>query len=221
MQRRTRLTPLGFTLTLALALALGTTTGAAAEERSFFDVTPAGASSKTRPIFGAAAAQATTATTPPNDHQFGVGVRIGGTNFGIGGSVRYFFYAGPLGVQAEVSHHGVDFGLGDFDSIQFAPSAIYRFREIQLEAPVSLTPYAGIGLSFIHSDFGGGVLQGVDDTDVGILLYGGVEVFFERVPNLGASGQLSYNSNDEVISSGFGSDLGGVAFTAAAHWYFW
>lgn len=228
MDSRTQLTTIlssGFTLVLALAV--GTT--ASAEERPLFDTAPSALSSTSRPIFGAAplaAAQASTATTQPNDHQFGAGVRLGGANFGIGGSVRYFFYAGPLGVQAEVSRHSLDFGTRDFSSVQFSPSVIYRFREYEFEAPLTLTPYGGIGLSFIHSnfdedeDFFQDILE-VDDTDVGFLLYGGVELFFDRVPNLGVSGELTFNSNDDIVGGGFGTELGGVAFTGAAHWYFW
>jgi hypothetical protein len=191
-----------------------------------FDIT------KGRSIFGserlaATAQQATTATTTPNEHQFGVGVRLGGWGFGIGGSVRYFFYGGPLGVQAEVSRHGLDFGPSDFSSVQFAPAVIYRFPERTFDAPLSLTPYAGGGLSFIHTSFDDedqifGPNFDPDDTDVGVLLFGGVELFFERVPNLGVSGELTWNSNDDVTSLSFGSaSLGGPAFTAAAHWYFW
>ena len=219
---------------LSLAVVLGVASGAtaSAEESS---VAPASAalfetSRKASPIFAvaplAAAAQVTTATVPPNNHQFGVGVRLHGQSpVWIGGSVRYFFYGGPLGVQGEVLRSGQDFGPFDFNALRFSPSVLYRFREYQFEAPLSLTPYAGIGLSFIHSSidddgFFDGILED-DDTTVGVLLYGGVELFFERVPNLGVSGEITYSSNDDVSGGGFDTSLGGAAFTAAAHWYFW
>jgi hypothetical protein len=139
--------------------------------------------------------------------------------------VRYFFYGGPLGVQAEVSRHGL--GPKGYRSIQFNPAVIYRFVEQQFDAPVSLTPYAGAGLSFVTTSFGDDdplfdALDG-DDTSVGVLLFGGVELFFERIPNLGASGELRYTSNDDVTPPfGFGEfSRGGVSFVASAHWYFW
>ena len=44
-----------------------------------------------------------------------------------------------------------------------------------------------------------------DDTSVGILLYGGVELFFAKSPNLGVSGELTYNSNDDVDVARIGS----------------
>jgi hypothetical protein len=56
---------------------------------------------------------------------------------------------------------------------------------------------------------------------VGVLLYGGVEVVFDKVPNLGVSGELTLTGNDD-LDFAFGSiSPGGVRFTAAGHWYFW
>src|SRR5262245_45736522 len=46
------------------------------------------------------------APTPTSDHIFGVGIRLGGYSFGVGGTVRYFV-TGPWGVQAEVSRYGI------------------------------------------------------------------------------------------------------------------
>jgi hypothetical protein len=184
--------------------------------------------SRGTPLFAAAtqAAQAavTTSTTPAINHQFGVGVRLGGIDFGLGASARYFFYGGPLGVQAELAHSGIEIpGEDDLSTVRFSPSVLYRFVEHKFNGPVSLTPYAGGGLTFVHTNFDEEVFgPGQDDTSLGVLLYGGVELFFENVPHLGVSGELTYNSNDDVSASGFGSaSIGGVAFTAAGHWYFW
>jgi hypothetical protein len=218
-----------FTLGVTFVIAFGGSVSASAEENS---LQSAGlmSSRQARPIFEsaplAAAAQVSTATTAPTSHQFGVGVRLHGESpTWVGGSVRYFFYGGPLGVQGEVLRSGLDLGTFDFSAIRFAPSVLYRFREYQFEAPLSLTPYAGIGLSFVHSRFDDdhplAPFLDDDDTSVGILLYGGVELFFERVPNLGVSGEITYSSNDDVTGGGFGTAIGGAAFTAAAHWYFW
>jgi hypothetical protein len=163
---------------------------------------------------------------------FGVGIRLSGfaggiEGNGIGGSVRYFFYGGPLGVQAELSRYGLDvIGGPDWSSVQFSPAVIYRFVEQKFNGPVSLTPYAGAGLSFIHSNFGDDddlfEALDLDDTNVGVLLFGGVELFFEKVPKLGVSGEVTFNSNDDIEGvPSFGTrSLGGAAFTAAAHWYF-
>lgn len=221
--------PTGFRTILSLALILGVAVTASAEQPDALTA-PAVSAKSTRSIFGqpapAAAQAAATNTPPPNNHQFGAGVRLGGNSFGIGGSVRYFFYGGPLGVQAEIARVGYDLGRTyDWSSTQFSPSVIYRFVERKFEAPLTLTPYAGGGLNFIHSNFDDDfpfLEDPDDDTSVGVLLFGGAELFFERVPNLGVSGELTFTSNDEVGAIGFGStSLGGISFTAAAHWYFW
>jgi hypothetical protein len=229
-------------LTIGVTLAWGMATTASAEE-SLFKATPmgplfasgpgaAGTARNARPIFGvpsvAAAAQGAAATTSTtNDHMFGVGIRLGLAGGiegnGIGGSVRYFFRAGPLGVQGELSRYGLDVvGIGDSSSVVFSASAIYRFVEQRFDAPVSLTPYAGAGLSFVNSNLDDDDFPDpFDDTSVGVLLFGGVELFFEKIPNLGVSGELTINSNDDISFGTFGTlSLGGVAFTAAGHWYF-
>jgi hypothetical protein len=216
---------LGFTLALVVA------TASAEERTTILKVRPFAAPAAVQPIFSTApaanpAAAAAQFGTTSNEHQFGVGARLGGLSNGVGGNVRYFFYSGPLGVQADVWRYGLDFGNRDFSGIQFIPSVIYRFVEYKLESPMSLTPFVGAGLSFIHSRFGtnSGFFSGlgVDDTDFGVVAYGGVEMFFDRVPGLGASGELLYSTNDDISSGGFGTtSLGGVSFIASAHWYFW
>ena len=181
-------------------------------------------------IFAAAAAvpptawaqtQASPVTTAPNDHVFGLGIKLGGDTVGIGASARYFFGGGPLGFQGEVSRYGHAAGPVTWSSVQFSPAVIYRFRQHQFEGPLSLTPHAGGGLSIVHYSFDESdpLLDpfGVDDTNVGLLFFGGVELFFRNVPNLGVSGGLTINTNDN-----FGTvSMGRAAFTAAGHWYFW
>jgi hypothetical protein len=221
-----------FILTLAAAPAMAEEAApgpapalfAAAPQRAIFQVEPLRGTADARLAAQAAAA----ATTSTNMHQFGVGVRLDPVEGLIAGGVRYFFYGGPLGVQAEVGRSGVDLGLREWSTVHFRPAVIYRFVEHDFDAPISLVPYAGGGLSFIHNnfeiedeDFFDDVL-GVDDTSVGALLFGGVEIFFDRVPNLGVSGEITYTSNDDIGNSTFGTtSLGGVRFTAAGHWYFW
>jgi hypothetical protein len=173
------------------------------------------------PLAVAAQTQASPVTTAPNDHMFGLGIRLGGARVGIGASARYFFGGGPLGFQGEVSRYGHAAGPVNWSSVQFSPAVIYRFRQHQFEGPLSLTPHAGGGLSIVHYSFDESdpLLDpfDVDDTSVGLLFFGGVELFFRNVPNLGVSGGLTINTNDDVGTA----PVGGAAFTAAGHWYFW
>jgi hypothetical protein len=179
--------------------------------RPIFDVAPLAGAQQVRPV-----------TATPNDHMFGLGIRLGGvTASGIGASLRYFFGGGPLGVQAEVSRHGHAQGPMDWSSVQFSPGVIYRFQRYQFEAPLSLTPHAGGGLSIVHYGFDENdpLLDpfDVDDTNVGLMFFGGVELFFRNAPNLGVSGGLTITTHDDIGTT----PIGGPAFTAAGHWYFW
>jgi hypothetical protein len=219
--------PLTTIVIASLAFLTGAATSAWAEgapvlrERTLFE---APALRVTFPTTSLAAGQnppVTTSTLGMNNHQFGAGVRLSAEHAGIGASVRYFFYGGPLGVQGEISRFGVDFGRNDFHSVRFSPSVLYRFVEQKFNGPVSLTPYAGAGLSFVHSNFDEDIFGDLDDTSLGVLLYGGVELFFSNVPNLGVSGEITYTSNDDVASNFGSASIGGASFTAAGHWYFW
>lgn len=222
MHRRTQVLTI---LMVCLTLVAGVANTARAEEAPVLRTPVLFERESPRPLFEAAAfaaaAQATTQTNPTNNHQFGVGVRVEGVD-GIGGSVRYFFYGGPLGVQAEVSRSSDGIGNFDFSTVRFSPSVIYRWIQYEFDGPVSLTPYLGAGLSFIHTDFDEDFFGDADDTSAGVLLFGGVELFFDNVPGLGVSGELTYRSNGDIGGGPFGDiSIGGVRFTGAAHWYFW
>ncbi|HEX5107199.1 MAG TPA: hypothetical protein VFV95_02075 [Vicinamibacterales bacterium] len=221
--RLTRLLFTGSTIVLALWI-----TAVPADAQQLFPVAPVAAPARAaQPLFAAAPQQAAqqpatpTTSTNTNDRRFGAGLRFGGVTAAVGGTARYFFYGGPLGVQAQVAWSGITLGDLEWSGIQFQPSAIYRFVDQKLNGP-TLIPYAGGGLNFVHSfideeDEPFFEPLDLDDTTVGVLLFGGVELFFERLPNLGVSGELSFVSNDDVRTT----SMRGVAFAAAAHWYFW
>ena len=156
-------------------------------------------------------------TTPqPSDQNFGVGVRLGGSAWGMGGSLRYFF-GGPLGVQLEVSRYGLDAGLTDFSSTQYSPAIIYRFTRKSFEAPLSLRPYVGGGVSIVRSSFDDDFFgEEFSDSSTGLLAFGGVQITFNSVPKLGLSGEFTFNGNGDIGVSSFG----GPAVTVAGHWYF-
>jgi hypothetical protein len=194
-----------------LAAGAAAPTPARAEPTRILDVAPL-----------AAAAQAPPVTATPNSQMFGLGIRLGGvTASGVGASLRYFFGGGPLGLQAEVSRYGHGQGPVDWSSVQFAPAVMYRFQRYQFEAPLSLTPHAGGGLSIVHYSFDQDdpLLDpfGVDDTDIGLQLFGGVELFFRNAPNVGVSGGFTVTTHDNIGTM----SIGGPAFTVAGHWYFW
>ncbi len=222
--------PLATIVVVSLALVTGIADRASAEEGAVLKERALFATPALRVMFPTASMAAaqnppavTTATHGTNNHQFGAGLRVSAEHTGIGVGARYFFYGGPLGVQAELSRFGVDLGRNDFNSVRFSPSVLYRFIEYKFNGPVSLTPYVGGGLSFVHSNFDEAIFpSGLDDTSAGVLLFGGVELFFSNVPRLGVSGEITYTSNDDVTVASFGNaSIGGATFTAAGHWYFW
>jgi hypothetical protein len=164
----------------------------------------------------AAAAQGTTAQGPDTDHLFGAGLRAGGSNFGGGLSLRYFL-DGPLGIQFDLTHYSVDFPRTDdgFGSTQFAPSVLYRLKSYKFAAPLKLQPYVGGGISFIRNSYDDGFFED-SDSSVGVVITGGVELFFDRVPRLGVSGAFEFVSNGDYSSV----SVGGPALVLYAHYYF-
>ena len=150
------------------------------------------------------------------EHKLGVGVRAGGFGFGIGASLRSWFQP-PWGFQVGVSHYG----YGDvfnvvYSSTQISPAVLYELAPIKVNAPLSLRPFVGGGLSIITSSFP--YLNNADTTDTGVLILGGVELFFARVPKLGVSGELEFTPSTSPFVSV--SSVGGPGFVALGHWYF-
>jgi hypothetical protein len=214
------------------AALIATATSAFAEEPPFTVKTPLFTSQPpSRPLFEAApfaAAQVPPSATPSkaNEHQFGGGIRLGGVSFGVGGTIRYFFYNGALGVQADVTHYRFSIREVDWSAIGFAPSAIYRFADVKFQGPYHLTPYAGLGMSFIHtySEENPDLLEAIspDDTSLGALIYGGAELSFDKIPNFTVSGELVFLSNHERLNADINdAPVPWPGFVIAAHWYFW
>jgi len=161
------------------------------------------------PAFSAIAAEpqrARRSATPSSDHVFGVGIRVGGSNLGVGGTVRYF-PMGPLGVQGEVSQYSPG---RSYASTQFNGELLYRLDEVRFNAPLVMNPYFGGGISIIHSSF-----SPFSDTTTGVVVTGGVELFFQKVPRLGVSGAFEFTSNGDFNDV----RVGGPAFLASAHYY--
>ncbi len=159
----------------------------------------------------------------------GLGGRMGGLAFGVGGSVRYWSQS-RLGLQLDVSHfgagasgYGVDVG---YSTLQLAPAVLYRFgAEPDTDDSVSYRPYAGGGVSITRSSLGSSVSgygAGVDfsestsGTDIGFQGFGGVQITFKRLPKLAFSGDFGYYSSAEPF---LGVKFGGFGVTMAAHYF--
>jgi hypothetical protein len=164
----------------------------------------------------ASALQRRAAVPRRGEHRLGVGVRTGGFGLGIGASLRSWFQP-PWGFQVGVSHYGYgDVFNVSYSSTQITPAVLYEFAPIKVNAPLSLRPFAGGGLSIITSSFP--YLNNPDTTSTGVLVLGGVELFFAKVPKLGVSGELEFTPSTSPFVSV--SSVGGPGFVALGHWYF-
>jgi hypothetical protein len=155
-------------------------------------------------------------TTGDGEHKFGLGVRAGGYDYGIGVSVRSWFQS-PWGLQIGLSRHSYGTFLGsDYSETLFAPAVLFEFAPIKMNAPLSLRPYAGAGVSVTRLSFN--YFSNVNTTQTSVLILGGVELFFEQVPHLGVSGELEFTPSATPYANYNG--IGGVGFAGLAHWYF-
>ena len=204
-----------------LILAAVSATPASAQERSGLDVSAAVQkaalqASATNVVAEPVLLQGGGAAAGANEHQLGVGVRAGGYDVGIGATVRSWFQP-HWGVQVGVSHYGYgDFFGVSYSSTQFTPAVLYQFAPIKVNAPMMLHPYVGAGISIIRSSFS--YLNNLDTTNSGVLVLGGMEIFFDRVPQLGVSGELEFAPSASPYATL--SNVGGPGFVAMAHWYF-
>jgi outer membrane protein W len=178
-------------LTTALAAMAGAVRAQDRGEAHAAPPSPLNAPFKNAAMFSsalAATAQGSTAQGPDTDHNFGVGLRAGGSNFGGGVSARYFL-DGPWGVQVDLTHYSIDYPFTNegFGSTQFAPAVRYRLSSHRFAAPLRLQPYVGAGLSFLHDSFDDGFGFTDSDNSVGAVITGGVELFFDKVPRLGVA----------------------------------
>ena len=159
------------------------------------------------------------ATTPSTEasHNFGLGLRLGGSSFDVGGSARAWF-SPKVGLEAQVSRIGQDYGGYGFKITQFAPVILVRVGSEDQDEDVRMRPYVGAGLNFYRStldlsSFG----YAESDSSTGIQLIGGAEFLFRSIPKLVASADLGYYSTGTLFDE---VSVGGFAFSISGHFYF-
>lgn len=171
------------------------------------------------------------AVIAPTQRQLGLGGRVDAFTFGLGGSVRYWSNE-RLGFQIGISRSSVgssntDFGFASsFDAsvLQIAPAVTFKLGEKPVtNEDVTFQPYVGGGVNIFRSSVSATVSvlgQRSSDSDsatnMGFQAFGGVEMFFNEARQLGFSTDLGYYSTAVPFA---GIHVGGLAFSAAAHWY--
>jgi hypothetical protein len=154
----------------------------------------------------------------PPTHIVGFGARMGGAEFGFGGTAR-IWSRNQIGVQMDVSRATQNSSVAQerLTSLQFAPSAVYSFKDKMSES-VWVRPYVGGGISFYRSSLSvtPDVGESVTDNGVGYQTFGGAELTFPSVPRFAISGDVGYQWAPTPFT---GFDVGGMSFSFSGHWY--
>lgn len=168
---------------------------------------------------------------PMAPRRFALGGRVGGSSFGVGGTVRYWVTP-AVGVDVLVSRYSV--GISDYayagfvaeasaSVLQIAPAVTYRFGEQDPDDDVSVRPYVGGGVSLFRSSFkasaqGYGLRteESASSSDLGFRGFGGVELFFRSMPRFSVTSDIGYYSVGAPFT---GISIGGLAIGVGANWY--
>jgi len=151
-------------------------------------------------------------------HTIGVGaVMTTSDHFGFGGSAR--FWTRHVGVQLQLTHQSFSNADNDFSTINFAPGVVLTLRD-HVSDYLSLRPYFGGGPTFAHTNARPtSVDAGLSSSKnvMGYQMFGGGEVTFASLPQIGVSVDVGYHHAGESFE---GVDATGVAVSATGHWYF-
>jgi opacity protein-like surface antigen len=163
-----------------------------------------------------------TVYVPPPTHVVGLGARMGGTSQGAPdgfGVTSRIWSRNRFGVQVEAFRSSItsEAGPGRLHAFELAPSLIYSLPD-RVGDYVWLRPYLGAGGTFYRTTFKPGTPEAnVSDSSFGMRTFGGAEFTFSSVPRLAISADLGYRWSQDTFA---GFDLGGTAFSVAAHYYF-
>jgi hypothetical protein len=166
------------------------------------------------------------ALTAPTQRHLGLGGRVDPFTLGLGGSVRYWS-GDRVGFQVAISRDA--FGNSDESGtsvslLRIAPAITYRFGDAPTTTEdLAYQPYFGAGIIIsrvsVTSRNTIGRLRSTESesaTGTRFQAFGGVELFFDEARRLGLSTDVGYYS---IADPFVGIHVGGVAFSAAAHWY--
>lgn len=149
----------------------------------------------------------------PPAHVVGFGGRMSGSTLGYGISARAWPHR-HLGLQVDMSRYALTNpeAPARVTSMQFAPSALYRFAD-RVSEYVWVRPYLGAG-AMMHRQ---NLSPGLTETTFGYQAFGGGEFTFASVPRFALAVDAGYRWSPEPAN---GLDLRGVAFSISGHWYF-
>jgi hypothetical protein len=146
-------------------------------------------------------------------HTIGAGAVMTTDHFTFGGSGRLWL-SRHIGAQVQLTHQSFTDADNDFKTISFLPSAVVTIGD-RVSDYLSLRPYVGGGLSVAHMTMQAPAVE--SKTVMGVQFFGGAELTFASVPQVGVSFDVGYRHAGESFE---GVDASGLAVSGAAHWYF-
>jgi outer membrane protein W len=179
--------------------------------------------------FDAAQQRATVATSaaPSQAHRLGFGGSLAVSNYGVGGSTRYWFskhvglsMAGGWYRPRQYGYSTYSTRTSSSSTVTASPSLMVTFNSTDPNREVSLRPYLGVGVSYMHATSQPSQTTGVtagtysSTTPVGL---GGVELFLRDHPSL----TLSVDGTYYRLPSQFvnRANVNGLNFQVSAHFY--
>lgn len=183
--------------------------------RTSANAAPAPTAQQRRPV-SPQPAPARNVYVTPMTHTIGVGATMGQSPVGFGVSARAW-HRSNFGAQIDYSHYSTAAPISPdrVSSTQFEPSVMFHFRD-HVADYIWLRPYAGSGVSFGNETLTMAEGTKVSENRFGVQAFGGAELTFPAMPRFTISAGMSYRWTETPFA---GVDLGGLGFSAAAHWY--
>ncbi|HKB10888.1 MAG TPA: hypothetical protein VKD69_09540 [Vicinamibacterales bacterium] len=177
--------------------------------------TPAPPPMRTPTVTRRTATRSTSA--PPASRMLGLGGLIGSMST-VGATARTW-RTNQFGIQLGLTRDAMD---GDsatrVTSMQIEPGVVFSPFD-RVGDYVWIRPYVGTTLSFRHQTLKGTAanpIDGVSDNGVGFRMFGGGELTFASLPQLGLSADAGYRRFPTPFP---GFEPGPFSVTVAAHWY--
>ena len=171
------------------------------------------------------ATMAPTSTGP--SHRLGFGGSLAVSNYGVGGSTRYWFtkHVGlsmAAGWYRPRQYGYTTYSVPSSSTVMAMPSVMVTFGATDPNREVSLRPYFGVGVSYLHATTGLTPVTGLPSsaltysstTPVGL---GGTELFFRDHPNFTLSVDgVYYRLPVQFVNRAY---VNGLNFQVSAHFY--
>jgi hypothetical protein len=153
---------------------------------------------------------------------FGIGLRLGGSHFGVGANARYWSQ-NRVGFELGYSHSSIGFPDVGYDASvnQVIPSFLLALSKVDRPS-CFIRPYVGGGITFSRSSSSlnlssVGLGNNKDSvSNVGGQGFVGTELTFKKVPKLAFGADLGYYSTAIPFT---GIKIGGFAIAATIHYY--